>query len=643
MPAFAEKITFPSSQIALVDVPETKFIEDVVQKGKNSKNKYGAQFIYNFYVDDESVNDTGKVATNVKATDAHFVSKGVINDASIVDKVAKYVPRAVKFQFIPVEANFGPGDPDGKVQGLLSTSRSGLIGSNLDKVYREEVFSNGRFTGMVFNDSGIDQKIYTALSATLAQETATKNEQTLQKLNDAVSEFSGFNVTEFSLLDQAKFLNEVTNEFVDAEFIAQGLNEIKALAATYITPDQQDELIRQAFVRTQRAKLGIQINDKFIWTSMNSVLNDKMSTFNDDVSPAVVTNAQNIQNQAIATFVPKEVTENEYDVSLNSIIPPTPVPSPDLVVGGRVIGYIIDKIEIDEKGNVIKHDPIVIENNQISSAIDINIAYGRTYMYSIRTVALMFLNATAADTESNIRIAILASSRNSAYREVRTYDSVPPPPPADFRPVWDHHRRELRLMWAFPVNRQRDIRRFQVFRRKSLAEPFELLAELDFDKSAVRYENFEDVGGKRILIPDAQTWFVDPEFTKRSDYIYTLCSVDAHGLTSNYSTQLRVTFNGLENRLNLTQVSTGGAAKQYPNMLVPEFLTENVIKDSGSERIQIYFDPEIITLTNSMGNDLGLIATNENAKYRLNLINLDLQQSEAVDIIIDDLQTTTDN
>ena len=636
MPQVAEKMTFPSSQVALVDVPETQFINDELI---DDNAVYGAKFIYNFYVDDESVNDTAVTPTQLKAAGGAFVTKGIINDASVVDKFVKYLPRVVKFRFNTVAANFGPGDPEGMAESLLSVNPH-LIHDNLDRVYREEVFSNARYTGLIFNDTGIDQKVYTLLSATLAQETATKNAQTLETLNNAVNEFAGFNVTEFSLLDQAKFLNEVTNDFVDAEFIAEGLNDIKAIAATYITPDQQDEIIRQAFVKTQRAKLGVQLNDKFIWTSVNSVLSDKMSTYNNDISPDVVSKASQIQDAAIASFIPKEVVEDEYDIALNSIIEPIPVNTPDLIVGGKIIGYIIDKIEVNKKGKVIKHPPIIVENNQISSAIDVNVAYGRTYMYAIRSVALMFLNADAADTEANLRIAILASSRNSAYREIRTFDAVPPPSPADFRPVWDHQKRELRLMWAFPLNKQRDIRRFQVLRRKSLSAPFELLAELDFDKSAVRYENFENVGDKRISINAAQTWFVDAEFTKRSDFIYTLCSVDAHGLTSNYSSQLRATFNGLENRLNLHQVSASGAAKQYPNMLIPEFLTESIIKDSGSDKVQIYFDPEVIELKNGAGHDMTLIAKNNDAKYRLSLINLDLQQSEGVDIIINDLQTT---
>jgi len=75
-------------------------------------------------------------------------------------------------------------------------------------------------------------------------------------------------------------------------------------------------------------------------------------------------------------------------------------------------------------------------------------------------------------------------------------------------------------------------------------------------------------------------------------------------------------------------------------MLIPEFLTESIIKDSGSDKVQIYFDPEVIELKNGAGHDMTLIAKNNDAKYRLSLINLDLQQSEGVDIIINDLQTT---
>lgn len=630
-----DKMTYPSTQVAIVNIPETEFVN------ATGGDKKDARFIYNFYVDDESTNDTGIVAQRIRNKHPDFVKYGTINDAGIIDTIAKFTPRAIEFQFTPIDAVFGPGDPDGMVANLL-TMNPHIIRDNIKKVYREELFSNGLYTGVIFSDSSLDQKIYTTLSATLAQESANKNAATKEQLTNAIGEFNGFNITEFSLLDNAKFLNAVTNELVDAEFIAKGLNNIKAIASMYITDDKQKEIVKQAFVQAQRAKLGVQFNDKFIWTALNTVVNDRITPYNDDVSAALLEQAKSIQTAAIQQFMPGEIFEDEYDIALNSIIDPIPLKATDSVVGGRIIGYIIDKIEVNEKGDIIVKNPIIIENNSISRAIDINIAYGRTYMYSIRSVALLFLNAIADDTDSNLRIAILASSQNSAFVEVRTFESVPPPPPADFRPIWDHMKRQLRLMWSFPMNKQRDIRRFQIFRRRSIADPFELLNELDFDNSTVRYENFEDVGGKRLRMNSSKTWYVDNEFNTQSNFIYALCSVDAHGLVSNYSTQLQITYNGLESRLNIKQVSVGGAPKQYPNMLIPNILTESVMKDSGHDKVHIYFDPEIIDAVDVDGKNLAIIAKDTGAKYHLNMINLDLQQSEGVDIIIDDLQTTID-
>jgi len=635
----ADKFTYPSTQVAIVDIPETDFLLD------GNPNKSGIQpsayFVYNFYTDDESVNDSAIAPAHIRSKYPDFISKGVINDADVIDKITKFIPRFVELRFKPIEATFGPGDPDDAVERLLK-SHPHLIADNLDKVYREELFSNGMYTGIVFSDSSLDQKIFTALSATLAQDFADQNAKTNEKLVQTIEEFSGINVTEFSLLDNAKFLNETTSELVDADFIAEGLNNIKTLASTYISDDEQKERIRHAFARAQRSKLGVQLNDKFVWTTLNGVVNDKLSTYNDDISQELLNDAKLIQDGAIQQFVPGEIFENEYDIALNSIIEPISLSSTNNVVAGKVIGYIIDKVEIDDVGNVIVKPPIVIENNNISRTVDLNVAYGRTYMYSIRSVALLFLNATADDVDNNVRIAILASSRNSSYKEIRTFEAVPPPAPADFGAIWDHASQRLRLMWAFPVNKQRDISRFQIFRRASVAEPFELLAELDFDKSVQRYENFEDVGNKRIRMNTPRTWFEDNKFNKQSSFIYALCSIDAHGLSSNYSAQLQITYNGLEHRLNIKQVSAAGAPKQYPNMLVPVFLTENVMKDSGHDKVHIYFDPEIINAVDVNGNDFKLIAKDGNAKYRLSLINLDLQQSEGVDIIIDDLQTTTD-
>ena len=49
-----------------------------------------------------------------------------------------------------------------------------------------------------------------------------------------------------------------------------------------------------------------------------------------------------------------------------------------------------------------------------------------------------------------------------------------------------HTTRKPRINWQFPINPQRDIKRFQIFKRFSTSDPFTLIAEYDFDNSTIR-------------------------------------------------------------------------------------------------------------------------------------------------------------
>ena len=79
-----------------------------------------------------------------------------------------------------------------------------------------------------------------------------------------------------------------------------------------------------------------------------------------------------------------------------------------------------------------------------------------------------------------VLLQYLVSSRQSQELEILCTEEVPPPHPADFNVRWLANSEELQLHWNFPVNTQRDIKQWQVFRRTSVYEPFELQKVFDF-------------------------------------------------------------------------------------------------------------------------------------------------------------------
>jgi hypothetical protein len=145
-------------------------------------------------------------------------------------------------------------------------------------------------------------------------------------------------------------------------------------------------------------------------------------------------------------------------------------------------------------------------------------------------------------------------------------------------------------------------------------------------------------------VPEFVGIYLDREFGKDSNYIYAVAAIDAHGLCSNYSLQLQVGFDRFENRLIKKLVSVSGAPKQYPNAYLNADTFVDTIKDSGHTNIRVVFNPDYLNLVNGTGADLKLLKTSRvNGKYKLQLINVDLQTQQNIDITLQDSRLTASN
>jgi hypothetical protein len=135
--------------------------------------------------------------------------------------------------------------------------------------------------------------------------------------------------------------------------------------------------------------------------------------------------------------------------------------------------------------------------------------------------------------------------------------------------------------------------------------------------------------------------------------IYAIASVDAHGLTSNLSTQIKIEYLKYENRLKVDLFSREGAPKQYPNLYINQDTFLDNIKTSGYDRMILYFDPEYYRVFQNEippeqaalvkegqvipEKDLGHIAVNPTRDtYKIHIINLDMQKEETINIRIED-------
>jgi hypothetical protein len=604
-------ITLPSNHITVIDVPEVK--------------EFTGNFVYNFFVPDEATNDSGNVIRKFaqKRTDQL--------DVSFDDKTSSRIPRYIRLSYKPVFLH--PTDntiDDNAIRNRNitdSTENFQLIKDNYDKIQFEDNFSGERFTVVDFNDKTIDQKLHNLISSSW------------YVFTDGVDTTPALSPQEL-----ATNINKQTSKFIDKNFLNTFLNKNDESGAFFY--DKNGVEIKDSILeRLKNIKVHMQMNEKFISKIATMTLSG-LSTHATNLLPAFeefkVIEQDAINNSTNSFFTSDYISAVDH-ISVSEI------QSKSAHIGSTaiVIGYVIDKQEL-VNGQWQDRESIIIDNSKISSTVDFKVKYYSTYKYYIRTITLLEIPAVVSDRSDVVMARILISSKRSVPVVITCFENVPPPPPTDFRFIWDYRVNRLQLSWTFPPNKQRDIKKFQIFRRSNINEPYQLQAQYDFDDSVVKATPTEIISTELVKIqlrgnePSPILSYIDNEFTKNSKYIYTLCCIDAHGLTSNYCDQFEITFDKYKNSLVRKLISEPGAPKAYPNMLLNSDTFIDVIYDTGHTSVKIIFNPDHLTVYDADGNDLNLIATSDTfSDYKLQFVNLDTQKERVLNLNLIDYRNKT--
>lgn len=592
-------VSLPSKISYVINVPDVK--------------KLSCEFQYNYYVDDELINSNGNIPDEVLQR-----SSGEI-DSKFVDFASSRVPRYVKLSWIPQRVSSKTvSDAITKSLNTPAQIRKNLISSNLSKIITEDEISNLSYTSISFADHDVETKISTYVSSSNSFLTLNSQKNfSLTPTNQAIN---------LSNLTKTVNSNFITNSF---------LNQKALQGATY-------KFENKNISSTGNSTITAQLSTQSAGSILTNVAKSPFAQFTGEVA--------NVQKklQSINVAAPLTLT----DAELKTVVPyvsvkinnSSHVPTADV---GKIIGYVIDRYEIVDQTNVVKLEPIVIENSSTMSTIDPFIKYGSTYLYAIKSIALFKIPAIDYETDEVAELDILVASKPITCK-VEAKEEVAPPVPNDVKFSWDYETDKLMIHWNFPVNPQRDIKRFQIFRRKSINEPFTLLKVLDFSNTNVDYEFID-----RTLIEKTtpKTWFIDDEFVRpsfdysvsgqitSSKYIYAVCSIDAHGYTSPYSAQFEVQFDPYKNKLVKKLISHSGAPKQYPNMYLNSDLFVDTINTSNhkSKLLKLYFNPSYYKVVDNRKTNVDVVcSTNKGGLYKVNIINVDNQKSETLTIRIDD-------
>ena len=337
-----------------------------------------------------------------------------------------------------------------------------------------------------------------------------------------------------------------------------------------------------------------------------------------------------------------------------------------------LVGYFIHRRELLPDGTVTEKDFIIKNDSRTSTFTDISVKYGATYTYSVsplyhvlrRSYTVTHPELGDENFEAQFEVVklkeeFLIKGQNSVEKIVRCIDVKPPEaPPVVFYSLNFNNGNSLMIDWRHPINPQRDIKYFQIFRRKSVNDPFTCIAMLDFDDSEILSIPTERVTRKNIIrCKNPIMYYEDTEIKAGDSYIYAIASVDAHGLTSAYSTQTLVKKSFSGDSITTQVISQSGAPKQYPNFYIdPELdpdvftssLTQDAIFTSGFHEMRVYMDPDCrfafnkshartAMLSNKPATFTRVLRTknSEDTVYKLHFINTDRQKSDSIELSLD--------
>ena len=655
-------ISLPSREIYAVDVPEI--------------SRFSGDFQYNFFTPDESVSETGGVPSKILQKNADEV------DSAFIQYATTRAPRLVSFTWkLPRLVDPGNHVSDrAQRNNVFSTNaqNGSLIHDNLDKVVSEDHFSSNNYVAVNFHDGEIDDKIHYLVSGSYAMHT--------------LDEHHDHNVSYYK---SAHRLSALTPKHIKPHFMFRALSHSARAHGTRFYDKGGKRIFNSYFHRLKEVTINAQVNGKLFHDITNRSIRDPHSPFTTDMHnmhkftkklkhQVVQRSSSQVSEADFKSFVPfidlkARRTAHHHDHH-----------------GAEIVGYIIDKTELTKDGNSRHHNPIVIDNPRVHLTADFRIKYNTTYVYTIRTIAQFTTPAIDDDNGDIAMVKVLVSSRPSNKIYVQTIETVAPPAPADLNFTWDYerinpttaqydsmthqplpntgHAGSLLIHWTFPPNSQRDIKKFQVFRRRDLNHPFELIKMYDFDDSIVKFPNHESPHANLVEHHPGNpcTFFYDDDFhmgnhnfhdphtsqhstpsegvhhdagvhsdhhAGSSTFIYTVAAIDAHGYTSHFSAQFEVWFDQFKNRLEKRLISHAGAPKPYPNLYLEAdtFVDTMHVAGPHSKKLKVYFNPEYYYLYDDHERLVRVLATKQTGgSYKLQFINTDNQKSATCDIVIND-------
>ena len=605
-----------------------------------------ADFVYNFYVEDEDKNANPQPTSPIDYK-LGLIDKDTLDSIETKERgsLSARVPRYVRVKIATNTAGIPAVEIGELSNNLLETIRTNESGRSNYNI--EGKISNDYIASLVLSDDGVKQRL----------------QELVYRISTAVMQNGGL-TGQMSDVDIAKEIDMMTSDDIDVTTVLDALsdNTIKGVRFTNQISGERYSKVDEKSALRYYVKFNADGYRKI--TRDISVSNPFSSFFESDLLDKAADYEK--KNPLTREILFPSFSLNGTD-SIENLQPSMKILSvgPEESVSARSslssmgyplvkhLGYIIEKSGVTPAGEYTSYDDVVSLNPNVSEFIDPNVIYGHTYFYRARQLYVVkFAQISSVEASGEVKYRIVTTAIASSTPKPATVNCIENKIPlAPGTLICNFIYREgngIRLDWAKPSNPARDIKKYQVFRRSSIRDPFEIIAEYDFtDPDYTMFDQRETIDPtliKRVQSP--QYSHMDPQFSRESSYIYAIASVDAHGFTSNYGTQVFVEFDRFSNKIKSRIISQAGAPKAYPNYYVDpteleeigsDRLIEDVIKDSGHGLMRIYFNPTAYSVaSDDDGSQVEpTILSKDRGKYVFQVLNLDRQISKNLSVSIE--------
>lgn len=223
------------------------------------------------------------------------------------------------------------------------------------------------------------------------------------------------------------------------------------------------------------------------------------------------------------------------------------------------------------------------------------IRYGQTYRYACFNVYLY----TTVCPEDRFKLKhFLLCDHPYLSNDIVCKEFDAPPEPVGITAQYNLSDRKMLLSWESPTNYEGDVTGYQILKRLSFEEPFKVVKQLEGHSTTDLYEEKESLMLEDITYTPGKTvkHYFDYDFDENKMCIYTIRSIDAHGLKSNYGEQIAVYYDYMRNKLITSLVSESGANISYPNekLLNKSFFHEKIA--DYIDNLPIVYKPKKINL-----------------------------------------------